>query len=252
MSVFPVPWESHPWIVPVLSSCPTLRSPLEARSSRWNLSRCDFLSIDILSACSYFVHPYSILVAQPSHVSTYHVVAVSELDSPLWFCSTFWRLVKDLLLSASVDSQLWISHLLVVPSGNQYSISKLLILSLNDALIFEPNVWGYMQLQDLGWCFHGSLPYRLWLRQPEGRLRPVCLRTDDWVPRPEVNACAGRDTLSLFYLCIYPAGGVCIYATCLVSRLWSLEITPVCFNLAWIFLDVSAILLRHLVLKSPW
>ena len=116
-----VPWENHLWTVPVLSPCLTLCSPLAARSSRWNLSRYDRLSIAILSAYSRFVLNLPLL--------NHQLVAVFLNLISLWLCSTFWRSVKDLLLSASVDSQLWISRLLVAPSGNLCT-SKLLILAL--------------------------------------------------------------------------------------------------------------------------
>jgi hypothetical protein len=64
--------------------------------------------------------------------------------------------VKDKLLSASVDSQLWISHRLVAPSG-KLCTAKLLILARTVAqfLIFAHNIWTICNSRILGDVFMG-------------------------------------------------------------------------------------------------
>jgi hypothetical protein len=66
---------------------------------------------------------------------------------------------------------------------------------------------GKFELQDLGRCFHGSLPHRVRLRPGEGWLCGVGLTKRE--PRDEADACAGSCVLS------YPAMCVNMLLTCL-------------------------------------
>jgi hypothetical protein len=61
--------------------------------------------------------------------------------------------VKDKLPSASVDSQPWISHRLVAPSG-KLGTAKLLILACM-ILVFAHNVWTICNSRILGDVFMG-------------------------------------------------------------------------------------------------